>query len=125
MTKFTVVFLSSLLTLASQAYAGSIVCSNGDADVVGDAYYQIELMEDGIQFRPYEGSFDVDAGELKFENGVITIVNKTVTQTTEGVESSVTVDAILTMNEDGTQLDAIISIDQAPAQAYKMSCEKQ
>jgi hypothetical protein len=122
MTKFTVAFFSGLLTLSSHAYAVSTVCSNGDINEVGDAHYQIEINKEGIQFFPYEGSFEVGTAELNFESGTFTVVNKKVTQFVEGEESSVTVDAILTINGDGTQLNAAISTDKGPFASFTMNC---
>jgi hypothetical protein len=120
----TAPFLFSIfLAFGSQAMAaGYTSCSNGDISVIGDSYYQIDLLEDGIEFMPYEGAFTFDAGDIAYEAGTFSIVNKPVTISAEGEEFTSVVNAILTLNSKGTELNVAISHDSGAFASYTMNC---
>lgn len=113
---------SVFLALEAGAHTNYISCSNGSFDDLGDGYFQIDILEDGIEFFPYEGSFSFDASEITYDSGTYAIVNKTTIASAEGEEYSSTVDAVLTLSEKGTKLNVAISHDKGPFYSYQMAC---
>lgn len=121
MRLFALIFV--FFGFVSQAMAESYTsCSNGKFEDVGDAYYEINLYEDGIEFLPYESSFTLDAADIGYENGTFSIINKTTELTAEGQKSTILVNAILILNAASTKLDVAISTDRGPFQSYAMTC---
>ncbi len=119
----------SILSVFAAFEAGAsttvLSCNNGDADTIGDQYFQVDLFEDGIGFMPYEGQFTVDAGDMTFSEGTFSIVNKTVTASSEGEESSTIINALLILDEKNNTLNVAISRDRGAFHTYEMTCTAQ
>lgn len=113
---FAVVF-----AMQAQAETSSISCSNGTIDQVGDALFQVNVLEDGIEFLPYEGSFTVDAADAIYDMGTFAIINQPVTVSAEGEQSQSVVNAMLTF-ESSTTMYMAISYDDGAYETYKMTC---
>lgn len=116
--------VSVFFALQATAQASYLSCSNGDIEDVGDAYFQIDVLEDGLEFFPYESSFTIDAAEIAFESDTFAIVNKTVTVSSEGQEFPSLINALLILDEKNNRLNAAISFDKGPFRAYEMTCVK-
>lgn len=118
---FCLVFAS---VSANAKTTGYLSCTNGDVDKVGDSYFQVDLLEDGIEFQQYESSFTLDAADVQYNGGSYAIVNKTVTATAEGDELQVTINAMLVASENDTKLSLALSYDYGPFQTYELTCVK-
>lgn len=119
--------LLSLLGFAAPVFANAedyIHCQNGDPAKLGDAYYAINIYEDGLDFRPYEGSFAIEGADAKYANGVFTIKNVKTELTVEGDKSSILVNGTVQLSKDDTKLVVKISINKGAYRTYKMSCVK-
>ncbi len=117
---FSLMFL--VLTVSSQAMAWTISCTNGDFEKMGDGFYQIDILEDGIEFMPYETGFTLDAADVIYSAGTFSILNKDVTKSSEGTEWKANIDAILVLSEDNTKLNVAISDDNSAFKTYEMTC---
>lgn len=119
-----VVFLATVTSFAAKANLTYIQCANGTIDSVGDALYEIQILEDGVQFFPYEGSFSFDGTEINYStSGVISIVDKKVSVTSEGETWTSTKNIMLVLTDNDTKLQAAISTDGGPFQSYEMQCK--
>jgi hypothetical protein len=120
-----VVMVLALVGFGLQASAESYTsCTNGKVDEVGDLFYQIDLYEDGISFFPYEGEITLDAEKIGYADGTFSIINQNVGLITEGESYPVLLNAILTLNEDRTELNAAISLDQGTFRSLTLNCEQ-
>ena len=113
---FAVVF-----AMQARAENSYISCSNGTIDQVGDALFQVNLLEDGIEFLPYEGSFTIDAEDTVYDTGTFAVISQLVTKTSEGEESQTVVNAMLTF-ESSTTMHMAIGFDDGEFETYKMTC---
>lgn len=109
--------------LQANAETTYLSCSNGTIDQVGDALFQVNIMEDGIEFLPYEGSFTIDAASIMYDTGTFVVLNETVKVSSEGEESQSLVNAMLTM-PSSTTLNVAISHDGGAYQTYELTCEE-
>jgi hypothetical protein len=115
--------IAALALFSTQALAeGYLSCSNGTIDEQGDGYFQIDVLEDGLEFFPYEGSFTIDATEAAFDAGTFSVVNRTTTLSVEGEEVSTVVNAMLILDETAKTLNVAISYDKGPFASYEMTC---
>ncbi len=101
-----------------------VVCSNGTFEEMGDRHYQIELLEDVVNFRPYEGFFSVNVADITQNSGTFSIVNKPVEIISEGTDYAEELNATLIFNEAEMKLNAAISLEKGPFQTYEMNCSK-
>lgn len=119
-----VVFLATVTSFAAKADLSSIQCANGTIDTVGDALYEINILEDGVAFFPYEGSFSFDSTQINYsKSGVISIIDKKVSVTSEGETWTSTKNILLVLTDKDTKLQAAISTDGGPFQSYEMQCK--
>lgn len=114
--------LTTFTLTAANARPSYTSCSNGKIEKVGDAHFQVDILEDGIEFFPYEGSFTVDATDIKYKGNTFSIVNKVVKFTSEGEESSSIINATLKLNAKRTKLNLVISYDRGPKRTHLMTC---
>lgn len=118
------ILVSAFFALQSNAQASYLSCSNGDIENVGDAHFQVDVLEDGLEFSPYEGSFTLDATEVAYESDTFSIVNKTVSVSSEGEEFSSVINALLILDEENKTLNMAISFNKGPFASYEMTCVK-
>lgn len=97
-------------------------CSDGP--IGSDMYFEIDLMEDGLAFRPYESGFTVDASQASFVGDTYSIVNQTVEMTAEGETFPSLVNALLIFDEPSLTLNLAISYDREAFVSYEMTCVK-
>ncbi len=115
----SVLFIFNVNANAVDSY---LSCSNGSIDIVGDGYYQIDILEDGIQFLPYEGAFSLDLTQVGYNDGTFSIINQSTTLTSEGDEYPLLVNAMLLLNKQRNKLSVSISDDRGPFRTYEMTC---
>jgi hypothetical protein len=110
---------------AFNAQAGKTLlsCENGDITDVGDSYFQINFSEDGIEFSPYETYFLMDKTKIGYEAGTFVILNKKVAASAEGEDFEMVIDAMLTLNQDGSQMSVAISYDKGEFRSVEMTCK--
>ncbi len=117
--------LSVFASFGASASTTILSCNNGNIDEVGDGYFQIDILEDGITFLPYEGQFTIEASGSTHTEGTFSIVNQTVTESVEGEEQEVVVNALLILDEKEKTLNVAFSRDRGPFQNYEMTCVSQ
>ena len=116
-------FLSAcFITMNAAAQTPYTSCTNGPVEKMGDNHIQIDLLEDGIAFYPYETSFVFDASEVNYSNGVLSIVNKTAKVSSEGQELNWLINALLIFDDKAKILQVAISYDNGPFKAYQLAC---
>ncbi len=116
--------LSLLVGLNAQAAVakGYTSCSNGNIEKVGDNHFEVNILEDGLQFTPYESGFMVDAASVVVKNDTYTIADKSVAFASEGTKSFRTVNAILVFDGAKRKLQVSLSYDKGPFNTYELSC---
>lgn len=118
----TKLFFGLVLGLSAFTATADTVCSNGD---LGDNFYQITLLEDGIEFAPYESNFTVDVGVIDYKDGVFTIQNQMVSIESEGdPQDPQLLNAMLIYDEGAKTLKASISLAKEAFQTYEMVCKE-
>jgi hypothetical protein len=119
------ILFSIILSVGALSASADTICSNGTIEQQGDGYYQITLLEDGIEFAPYESSYVVDIGSIEHQGGLFTIKDKTVNIESEGEElEPKALNAMLIYDVDAQTLNAAISLANGPFEAYEMTCKE-
>ena len=117
-------FLVLVSAFALHANATSYLsCENGPFEKMGDGYFQVNLLEDGIEFFPYEASFSFDFTDIKNDNNVYSIVNKKTVISAEGEESESVINAMLILDGKSENLNVAISYDGEPFTAFELTCK--
>jgi len=98
-------------------------CTNGTIESVGDGLFQVDVKEDGIEIKPYEGSLTVDASDFVNSLKTYAIVDKPLTYSDEGIEEEKIVNAMLILDDDKKTLRVAISFDYGPFRTYDLKCE--
>ena len=112
------------LGLQANAETSYLSCSNGTIDQVGDGLFQINFMEDGIEFLPYEGSFTLDAAVIAYDGGTFAVLNQSTIVTSEGTETPSVIDALLTLDATATTLNVALSYDKGAYETHQLTCVK-
>ncbi|MCB0411441.1 MAG: hypothetical protein KDD22_02875 [Bdellovibrionales bacterium] len=108
--------------LGANAHAYTL-CNNGNIEEVGDAYIEIDILEDGVAIMPYEASISLDASQIDYRENVMSVINQPVVMTSEGEASNVLLNAMLILSPDLTQLYAAVSYDQGEFLTYSLTCK--
>ena len=125
-TIFVAVAALLVSTLNAQAETSYFACTNGTIEEKGDAFFQVNLLEDGIEFNPWESHFSYDLSEVTFDGFTLPIVNKKTKISVEGDEQEVEVNALLVFGDQYKTLNLAISYDKGPFQTHEFTCvEKQ
>ena len=113
--------------LQAQA-AVHVTCTNGTIETVGDGLYTINIVDEGLEFQPYESGFTVTADKImQAGNGVLIIANQQVAATSEGTEFTMLVDAMLLLGQDAEgnlTMKASVSTDKEGFRSLDMTCEQ-
>jgi hypothetical protein len=122
-------FLSLICTvcLSSQAFAESyLTCTNGDISEVGDNLMEVNIYEDGLEINHYESSFGIDPFDAAFSVNADTIyiMDKKVLMSSEGTEFESVIDAMITINDDETEMFMTYSRDKGSFYSFDMTCTR-
>jgi hypothetical protein len=116
-------FLSSP-AMASNLGLGRLECNNGTIEEVGDGLFELTVLRDRIEFRPYESGFTIRARDMVRSGNTIAALAKTVKISAEGEESTVLINAILIFSNDRTKANLATSYDGSPFYTQELSCVK-
>lgn len=127
MNLFKALVLSAMFVGFSAQANEYLYCQNGPIEVVGDSHYAISILEDGINFHPYEAGYTVDAANVFADGrGSFVILNQVVQGSVEGENFTVLVDAMLILKVDEAgayTLKATVSTDKLGFESYDLTCE--
>lgn len=118
-----VVLLATLISFTAKADLTFTSCVNGTFEEMNDGHFQIDILEDGVAFYPYEGHFSIDGADMTYStSGVISVVDKKTEVSSEGETWTSTKNILLVLSSDKSKLEAAISTDGGPFMTYSMQC---
>ena len=124
------ILLTTLLfSLNAQAATGYTTCNNGDINVVGDGYFQVDILQDGVEVSPYESHFKIDYSDIKVDvvqdgHSTYTVVNKDLEMSSEGDLYNVKLNAIMTWSKDNKTLQVAYSLDAGAFRSLELNCKE-
>ena len=111
-----------VLTTASTAFGRTLVCENGDINVVGDAYQSYEISDKGISYRGWEWGYEVAAADVTYNGKTAVVQNKAIEYWAEGDIYHHVLNEMMVLSEDKKTLQVTSSLDGEAFQSQTLGC---
>lgn len=114
----------SMAVVGVKAHAEDVKvsCENGSIEQVGDAYFRLDILENGLAFSPYEGSFTVPYEFMVATENTIAILDAKVVGSAEGEAAKFVLDAVLNFNTEESKVNLALSYNKGPFVSYELTC---